>query len=767
MGNAPATLALACNGALDIIFTVTDACGNPAAASTTGSVILQDNTAPVISQNPTPLTVTCSSGNDAELQNWLANAGGLVANDACSNPVSFRNNFNATAVSGSCTNVPVIFSACDACGNCANVTSSYTISDNVGPTFNPAPADRTVVCGEGNNVTAAFQDFLATYGGATVSDNCASTSQITVSNSNNNAPIAATCNTNRDVCGNTGTGSATFRVTDNSPPTLVSPPSNPVVECNSAASAAFNTWRSTRGGFTAEDACGTVSYPNAVGPTTVALPTGQGVCSNSAVVTFVSTDGCGNFLNQTGTFTITDGVAPRITTQASPVTEECGSTGLQAWLNNNGGARAVDDCSTVAFSNDFTTLDGGCTASARVTFIATDQCGNSNTTTATYSITDTAAPVINPRAQPHTVPCNDQTRAELLAWVASRGGAQATDACQDDALLTWSNSFTDQTVSCGSLSLTFTVTDSCGNNASTTATFTSQDTVGPAFTTPAQNLTVECDGNGNTGDFTNFVNGRAGAQAFDVCSLAALNYTVAAPTAGPTSCGSVNVVVTAADQCGNSARSTGRYTVQDSTAPVFINVPTDSTVECDGSGNTAARTAWLSSNAGASATDNCAATAPIVSRQLTVDGTTCARATSYVFTASDACGNSVNATARFIITDLTAPTFTTEPSDGTYECDGRGNEAQIVSYLSNNGGARVRDSCTTNVTLTNDFNPQRLLTCTSAAVTFRACDNCGNCDSRATTIVIEDSVAPVFSSFPQNYELPCDADLSETVLGTA
>merc|ERR1712184_186696 len=80
-------------------------------------------------------------------------------------------------------------------------------------------------------------------------------------------------------------------------------------------------------------------------------------------------------------------------------------------------------------------------------------------------------------------------------------------------------------------------------------------------------------------------------------------------------------------------------------------------------------------------------------------------------------------------------------------------------------GARVRDSCTTNVTLTNDFNSQRLLTCTSAAVTFRACDNCGNCDSRATTIVIEDSVAPVFSSFPQNYELPCDADLSETVLG--
>merc|ERR1712167_180908 len=90
-----------------------------------------------------------------------------------------------------------------------------------------------------------------------------------------------------------------------------------------------------------------------------------------------------------------------------------------------------------------------------------------------------------------------------------------------------------------------------------------------------------------------------------------------------------------------------------------------------------------------------------------------------------------------------------------------------ASYLNHNGGARVRDSCTTNVTLTNDFNSQRLLTCTSAAVTFRACDNCGNCDSRATTIVIEDSVAPVFSSFPQNYELPCDADLSETVLGTA
>merc|ERR1712000_371812 len=120
--------------------------------------------------------------------------------------------------------------------------------------------------------------------------------------------------------------------------------------------------------------------------------------------------------------------------------------------------------------------------------------------------------------------------------------------------------FADQTLSCGSLSVTFTVSDICGNQANTTSTFTSQDTVGPAFTTPAQNLTVQCDGAGNTGDYSNFVATRAGAQAFDVCTLSALNYTVAAPTTGPTTCGSVDVIVTAADTCGNSARSTGRYT---------------------------------------------------------------------------------------------------------------------------------------------------------------------------------------------------------------
>jgi len=568
------------------------------------------------------------------------------------------------------------------------------------------------------------------------------------------------------VCNNVQTATATFSVTDNTPPTVVTPPSSPAVECNSAASTAFNTWRSTRGGFTAQDSCGTVSYLTPVGPSTIANPSGT-ACSNSVSVTFIATDGCGNNLNQTASFTITDTVAPRFTVQASNATEECGSSGLQAWLTNNGGARATDDCTTVRFTNDFTTLDGGCTSSARVTFTAFDACGNANTTTASYNVRDTAPPVINPRAQPRTVPCNDQTRAELLAWVADNGGARASDACQDDSLLTWTSSFADQTLSCGSLTLTFTVSDSCGNTAATTSTFTSQDTAGPSFTTPAQNLTVECDGAGNTGDYTNFIANRAGAQAFDVCTLSALNYTVSAPTTGPTTCGSVNVIVTAADTCGNSARSTGRYTVQDSVAPSFINFPTDQTVECDGSGNTAARNAWLSSNGGASASDNCAATAPIVSRQLSVDGTTCARATTYVFTASDSCGNSVNATARFIITDLTPPTFTTEPSDATYECDGNGNQNQIASYLSNNGGARVRDSCTTNVTLTHDFGSQQLLTCTSAAVTFRACDNCGNCDSRSNTITIEDSQPPRFSTFPQNYELPCDADLSESVLGTA
>ena len=84
---------------------------------------------------------------------------------------------------------------------------------------------------------------------------------------------------------------------------------------------------------------------------------------------------------------------------------------------------------------------------ATVTFTATDDCGNSSSTTATFTIEDTTAPAIDMAAMDATVECDGAgNAADLDGWLASNGGAMASDACSD---VTWSNDFDALSDDCG------------------------------------------------------------------------------------------------------------------------------------------------------------------------------------------------------------------------------------------------------------------------------------------------------------------------------
>ncbi|MCB4809697.1 hypothetical protein LG651_15745, partial [Tamlana sp. 62-3] len=50
------------------------------------------------------------------------------------------------------------------------------------------------------------------------------------------------------------------------------------------------------------------------------------------------------------------------------------------------------------------------------------------------------------------------------------------------------------------------------------ATFTVEDTTAPTIDTIASDLTVECDGAGNTTELNNWLNSNGGAAASDACS---------------------------------------------------------------------------------------------------------------------------------------------------------------------------------------------------------------------------------------------------------
>ena len=177
----------------------------------------------------------------------------------------------------------------------------------------------------------------------------------------------------------------------------------------------------------------------------------------------------------------------------------------------------------------------------------------------------------------------------------------------------------------------------------------------------------------------------------------------------------------------------------------------DETVECDGSGNNDALTAWLSSNGGAEASDACGG-GVVWTHDFTALSDDCGATGSatVTFTATNDCGFTATTAATFTIVDTTPPSIEPEASDETVECDGSGNNDALTAWLSSNGGAEASDACGGGVVWTHDFTAlsDDCGATGSATVTFTATDDCGFTATTAATFTIVDTTEPVIDGCP-------------------
>ncbi|MDG1674298.1 MAG: hypothetical protein P8H88_02530, partial [Flavobacteriales bacterium] len=181
----------------------------------------------------------------------------------------------------------------------------------------------------------------------------------------------------------------------------------------------------------------------------------------------------------------------------------------------------------------------------------------------------------------------------------------------------------------------------------------------------------------------------------------------------------------------------------------------DQTVECDGAGNMEDLNAWLDSNGGASATDNCSNFEWSNDYEGMSDDCGATGSVTVTFTVTDDCDNSSSTTAKFTIEDTTSPDITAASAQ-TVECDGMGNMEALNAWLANNGGATASDVCS-GVTFSNDFEglSDDCGATGSATVTFTATDDCGNSSSVSSTFTIEDTTAPVFDEYIPTTVVEC------------
>jgi hypothetical protein len=326
------------------------------------------------------------------------------------------------------------------------------------------------------------------------------------------------------------------------------------------------------------------------------------------MVTVTAKNPCGSESKTTYSVGLSNEVLA-ITTEAMDQTVECDGSGniadLQNWLESQGGAETNSGC-TISWTNNYEGLsdDCGATGSSTVTFTGTDNCGNTVETSASFTIEDTTNPSIDEAAEDMTVECDGAGNvAELNAWLADNGGAEASDICSG---VVWDNDFMGLSDDCGatgSATVTFSATDDCGNTSYTTATFTIEDTTNPTIDEAAEDMTVECDGAGNVAELNTWLADNGGAEASDICSGVVWDNDFDGLSDDCGATGSATVTFSATDDCGNTSYTTATFTIEDTTNPSIDETAEDMTVECDGAGNVAELNTWLADIASAEASD--------------------------------------------------------------------------------------------------------------------------------------------------------------------
>ncbi len=644
------------------------------------------------------------------------------------------------------------------------VSHDLSITANFVPTVGMI-IDNVVVqsAGLSGNDSCSDEDLIFSNERLTINNLCGSTLQYTYRF------------TALDNCGNSSSAESSFTIDDTTPPVIDASGATTInVECDGASNAVeLLSWLNNNGGLTATDACGEVNWSNDFG--SIIFDCGT---TGSATVVFTASDACGNASSAEVIFTINDATPPFWEIAPVDITLECTANtdpleAISSWLSSAGGGTAKDSCSLVFYANDFSGLTGGCnvnTGFASVTFTATDVCGNSRDTIATVTVIDNEGPYIYTPPLDTIVECDGaNNERDLSGWLSRNGGGVAFDICGSAS---WN---TPQLIStnegCGSTFTNvymFQAIDECGNlSIQYNAKFTIQDTTPPMLTAMATDMTVECNGQGNLMELENWLSLNGMATASDICGPVTWEYDLISGGGLCDFTGAGTYRFTVKDECGNSSSTTAAWGIVDNTPPTIIGGNDMLMEECidPPGGNYPEFDYWLESNAGATATDACTfiSWSNDFNPANWVNMCGNAKYVDVTFTAQDFCGNRNSFTRRFGIGDVTAPYFINCPRPVITAAA----PATWCEAFVNFDMPYALDRCGS-VTITQIDNTGKesgdLFPVGITVLLWEARDLCGNADTCALKIVVNDYHTPPTISCPNDINLENDPGICAAIV---
>ncbi len=263
----------------------------------------------------------------------------------------------------------------------------------------------------------------------------------------------------------------------NMPPVAIAQPDGDVIECAGPAGTPVSL--DGTASFDADGDLLSYAWSPAAGLDDPTSPTPSGTYAPGSYSFTMTVDDGFDTDTDTASFAVVDTSDPSLVCE--PGQAEC--TGALTAVTTSAAASDTCDGSLTATIDNAGPYSLGVT---NVAWSATDAESNTETCQTTATVVDTLSPSIGTAAADMTVECGDiANAAALTAWLASNGGATASDICGG---VTWSNNFTGLSDDCGdtgSATVTFTATDDSGRTASTTATFVIEDTTNPEIRCPS------------------------------------------------------------------------------------------------------------------------------------------------------------------------------------------------------------------------------------------------------------------------------------------
>jgi hypothetical protein len=751
-----------CNKSIIRSYSGTDNCGNIGYCFQNITVV--DDVAPTIVTAPEEeIWVSCGAPVPTLQVSFI---------DNCTESLDI-DQMSAISLPGCDQTISRSITATDLCGNSTNFTQIVHIVDDAAPFILTAPESYSIACN-----TIIPSSATPTFG-----DSC--DNELTIVE-NAEVVIELECGeqiirswTATDDCGNSITAEQIITVTDNIAPQFGT--INPYIHIQCGELENLQAPSAT-------DNCNEVSVTFQDGLS-------SGGCYGVIVRTWIATDACGNSTSAVQYISILDNQGPVIENPADDVVD-CDQAptaipSIEIYDACGYEVQIIEASQTIVELND-------CSYAIVWHWVAMDYCENISEATTTITVTDLTNPTIA-TLEPQTFNCD--------APYMAPGTPSYDDNCDEDLELTLTQDTIPGTCQYNyQIVYTWTVTDNCGNNASSSVTYTVVDETNPIFD------------DSNEDSFT---------YACDIASVP-----VVEPIASD-NCGDVSLdfedgqfwnegctegftrAWTAIDECGNSNVFYQNIYLVDEVAPVIeglleITRPCDdyegqfvtATDNCNsfeithvdqivsgGCEGRIIRTYTATDACGLSSTfvqvitlednqvpfvvnqtpsqtfecgtivdmptiefgDNCDEELSIEFSMNETEG--CESTITYTWIATDNCDNSFTASTVYTFTDTTDP-IVEAPMGGQFSCD------QEIEY----GQATADDSCNEVVSLTSTTDTIAG-GCPNEYViirTWNATDACGNVGTASTSYYVFDNTAPSFDSVSETSFISCEDQLPET-----